>query len=52
MNETKPRAGADADKVIDERIASLMGKIQKEAVPERLLELARQLQAALNARNR
>ncbi|WP_331376650.1 hypothetical protein [Sinorhizobium chiapasense] len=52
MNETKARGGADADKVIDERIASLMGKIQKEAVPERLLELARQLQAALNARNR
>ncbi|MBP1884392.1 hypothetical protein [Sinorhizobium mexicanum] len=52
MDETKARAGADADKAIDEQIASLMSKIQKEAVPERLLDLARQLQAALNARNR
>lgn len=52
MNETKARAGADEDTAIDERIASLMNKIQEEAVPERLLELARQLQEALNARKR
>ncbi|WEX90328.1 hypothetical protein PZN02_005701 [Sinorhizobium garamanticum] len=52
MNETKARAGGDADRAIDEQIASLMGKIQREAVPERLLELARKLQEALNARRR
>ncbi|HXV32046.1 MAG TPA: hypothetical protein VD840_17090 [Sinorhizobium sp.] len=52
MSETKARANAGADKAIDERIASLMGKIQAETVPERLLELARQLQAALNAQKK
>ncbi|MBB4184493.1 hypothetical protein GGE07_001119 [Sinorhizobium terangae] len=52
MEETKARAGPDVDKAVDEWIAALMDKIQKEAVPERLLELARQLQDALNARKR
>lgn len=52
MSETKARANADAERALDERIALLMGKIQKEAVPERLLELARQLQEALDARKK
>ncbi|MDK1385331.1 hypothetical protein ILFOPFJJ_03340 [Ensifer psoraleae] len=52
MSETRAPEGANVDKAIDERIASLMAKIQKEAAPERLLELARQLQQALNARRR
>ncbi|MCA1404222.1 hypothetical protein I6F26_16170 [Ensifer sp. IC3342] len=52
MDETKARVRTDVDEAIDEQIASLMGKIQREAVPERLLELARKLQEALNARRR
>ncbi|WEX74236.1 hypothetical protein PYH37_001627 [Sinorhizobium numidicum] len=52
MSETKPSADAGADKALDERIASLLREIQKEAVPRRLLELARELQGALNARKR
>jgi hypothetical protein len=50
MSDNKAHANAQAERAIDERIAFLMGKIQKEPVPERLLELARQLQKALDAR--
>ncbi|SIQ89686.1 hypothetical protein SAMN05880582_104213 [Rhizobium sp. RU20A] len=35
---------------VDEQIEALMGKIKHEDVPERLLNLARQLQAALKDR--
>lgn len=52
MNDTKASADADAEKAIDERIASLLEDIRKEAVPQRLLELARKLQRALDERNR
>ncbi len=52
MSETKARADADADMAVEERIAFLLGRIEKEAVPQRLLELAQQLQEALNARNK
>ncbi|APG88194.1 hypothetical protein SAMCFNEI73_pC1298 (plasmid) [Sinorhizobium americanum] len=37
---------------VEERIAFLLGKIEKEPVPQRLLELAQQLQEALNARRK
>jgi hypothetical protein len=52
MSETKARADADADSAVEERIAFLLGKIQQEVVPQRLLELAQQLQEALNARRK
>jgi hypothetical protein len=53
MSDKKARAGKPgASKDIDEQIASLMEQLQKEAVPERLLELALQLQKALNARTK
>ncbi len=35
----------------ERHIASLLGQIEKEPAPERLLSLARQLQAALASRN-
>lgn len=52
MSEAKASAGADADMAVEERIAILLGKIEKEPVPQRLLELAQQLQEALNARKK
>ncbi|TCN33254.1 hypothetical protein [Sinorhizobium americanum] len=52
MNEPKARTEADADMAVEERIAFLLGKIEKEPVPQRLLELAQQLQEALNARRK
>jgi hypothetical protein len=52
MNDTKASADVDAEKAIDERIASLLEDIRKEAIPQRLLELARKLQKALDERNR
>ncbi|WP_172901133.1 hypothetical protein [Sinorhizobium sojae] len=50
MSGTKvPAVG---DRAIDEQITLLMEEIQREAVPERLLELAQRLQKALNARTK
>ncbi|GCA50828.1 hypothetical protein KGO5_03276 [Sinorhizobium sp. KGO-5] len=52
MDDSRVSADADAEKAVDERIASLVQKMRKEAVPERLLELARELQKALDERKR
>lgn len=52
MNDSKVSADENAEKTVDERIASLVEKMRKEAVPERLLELARELQKALDERKR
>jgi hypothetical protein len=52
MDDSRASADADAEKAVDERIASLVQKMRKEAVPERLLELARELQKALDDRKR
>ena len=52
MDDSRVSADADAEKAVDERIASLVQKRRKEAVPERLLELARELQKALDERKR
>ena len=52
MDDSRVSADADAEKAVDERIASLVQKMRKEAVPERLLELARELQKALDDRKR
>lgn len=50
MSDNKAPGEPVSNKTIDEQVALLMDEIQKEAVPERLLELARQLQKALSAR--
>ncbi|MCA1494713.1 hypothetical protein I6F11_27975 [Ensifer sp. NBAIM29] len=51
MSETKvPAEPVGEDTVVDEQIALLMEEIQKETVPERLLQLAQRLQEALAAR--
>ncbi|ACP23323.1 hypothetical protein NGR_b18760 (plasmid) [Sinorhizobium fredii NGR234] len=52
MSEAKASTDADADMAVEERIAFLLNKIEKEPVPQRLLELAQQLQEALNARKK
>lgn len=52
MDDSRASADADAEKAVDERIASLVQKMRKEAVPERLLELARELQKAVDDRKR
>lgn len=52
MNDSKVSADENVEKTVDERIASLVEKMRKEAVPERLLELARELQKALDERKR
>ncbi len=36
--------------VADDRIAALMSKIKQEPAPDRLLDLARQVQSALDAK--
>ena len=48
MTDSTQRPVESADK----HIALLLGEIEKEPVPERLLSLARQLQAALVSRSR
>ncbi|MCG5480222.1 hypothetical protein [Sinorhizobium alkalisoli] len=51
MSETKvPAEPVGEDRAVDEQIALLMEEIQKETVPERLLQLAQRLQNALAAR--
>ncbi|HXV30028.1 MAG TPA: hypothetical protein VD840_06835 [Sinorhizobium sp.] len=52
MSDTKAPAEPGAARAIDERIASLMDEIQREPVPERLLELARELQKALRSQTK
>ncbi len=52
MSETKAPADPVGDRAIDEQITLLIQEIQRETVPERLLELAQRLQKALNARTK
>lgn len=50
MTSSKPSAAASPEQ--DEQLRLLMKEIHEEEVPERMLELARKLQAALDERGR
>ncbi|WP_377294343.1 hypothetical protein [Rhizobium sp. SG2393] len=46
----KPESAKPNGAVTDDRVAALMSKIKQEDVPERLLELARELQIAIDGK--